>query len=282
MINFLHTNLPQAVLIKIGPFSVHWYGLLIALGLIIGTQLILFLAKQYREDKQIYVDLIFGLMLWGIIGARLYDVIIEYEYYFDNIKEIFMIWHGGLAIHGGLIGGGLYLFYFSRRHNKNFWFLGALLVPALALAQTIGRFGNYFNQELYGRPTNLPWGIPIAASHRLPELSAFTYFHPTFLYESFGNFIIFIILLILHKKIKIHHRQKFRFIVFVYFFSYSLLRFSLEWVRVDPTWQILGWRWPQIVSLGVFLSSAWFWKKELITGARLANTKIKFLIDRDW
>ena len=273
MFYFLHNNIPQAILIKIGPISIYWYGLLIALGLIIGTQIVFYLAKQYQENKDLLADLIFGLMLAGLIGARLYDVSIEYEYYFDNISEIVKVWHGGLAIHGGLIAAGFYLWFFSRRRGKNFWFLGSLLTPALAFAQAIGRFGNYFNQELYGRPTNLPWGIPIEAGHRLPELSAFSYFHPTFIYESLGNLIIFMILLFMHKKIDNRFGQKYWLIVFVYFFAYSLLRFNLEWIRVDPTWEFFGWRWPQIVSLAVFAALAWLGKKELSHFVRLIITK---------
>jgi phosphatidylglycerol:prolipoprotein diacylglycerol transferase len=144
--------------------------------------------------------------------------------------------------------------------------LAGIFAPALALGQAIGRWGNYFNQELFGKPTDLPWGIPIDLMNRPHLYISADYFHPTFLYEFFGDLIIFVVLLWLIKKFVAAKEEKAtgaKIVLLVYLMMYSILRFSLEFLRTDTTAYFFNWRWPQIISLIIFIISAilLFWPK---------------------
>jgi phosphatidylglycerol:prolipoprotein diacylglycerol transferase len=258
--NFLHTYHPGPLLISFGPIHIYWYGFFIIIGIILGLALSLKLADYYVIKKDDLVDLAFYLILGGIIGARIYEIFLSWGYYQNNLLAIFKIWQGGLAIHGAIILGTVIVFYFSQKKKINFWLLAFLITPSLALAQAIGRWGNYFNQELFGRPTNLPWGIPIDVYHRPLEYIGNIYFHPTFLYEAGGDFLIFIILIVAHisiirKKPKDAERKELtdNYIAgfMVYVFLYSLLRFGLEFIRIDKAPMLFNLRWPQIFSLAV-------------------------------
>jgi phosphatidylglycerol:prolipoprotein diacylglycerol transferase len=260
MINFLHNYQPSSLLISFGLFHIYWYGFFIIIGIILGLALSLKLAEYYEIKKDDLIDLAFYLILGGIISARTYDVFLSWDYYQNNLLAILKIWQGGLAIHGAIILGAIITFYFSKKKKISFWLLAFLITPSLALAQAIGRWGNYFNQELFGQPTNLPWGIPIDIFNRPLEYVDKIYFHPTFLYESIGNFLIFVILIIAHILI-IRKKQKgaeqkellnnYTAGFMIYAFLYSFLRFSLEFIRIDKTPIIFNLRWPQIFSLGV-------------------------------
>jgi len=265
MFNFLHTFRPEPILISIGPVDIHWYGLFVLLGALAAVFVAVKLAPYYNVDKDTVFDLAFWLVIGGIVGARIYDVFLEFPYYLNNPSDVFKIWQGGLAIHGGIIAGTIIIWIFAKKRaraklgsaRENFWLLAALLAPGLALAQAIGRWGNYFNQELFGLPTNLPWGIPIDIINRPAEYVNSAFFHPTFLYESLGNLIIFIILTFIHiwiiKQTRITNYElritNFTLIVICYLMLYSALRFSLEFVRIDTTPELFGLRFPQIVSL---------------------------------
>jgi len=206
------------------------------------------LARKAGVNEDDIYDLSFLLILGGLIGARIYDVFLEYDYYASYPLEIFKIWKGGLAIHGAIIAGLIILIFFARKKSIGLLKLSSIIVLPLAIGQAIGRFGNYFNQELFGRPTELPWGIPINLLNRPSGFESFQYFHPTFLYESIGLLIISVILLLWIKT----ERQKTTESIFplsFYVLSYSLLRFSLEFIKIDSTPEIIGLRWPQIMSL---------------------------------
>ena len=203
MISFLHNFQPQALLLNFGALHIYWYGLFMVLGICAALTTTLILARYYKVAANTLIDLAFWLIIGGLIGARLYDVCLELPYYINQPLDIFKIWQGGLAIHGALIGGTIVLLIFikkiSQATNENYWLsfwkLTALLTPGVALGQAIGRWGNYFNQELFGRPTNMPWGIPIDIINRPLQFMTTNYFQPTFLYESAGDFFIFIILI---------------------------------------------------------------------------------------
>jgi phosphatidylglycerol:prolipoprotein diacylglycerol transferase len=256
MINFLHTNQPEALLLKFGPIEIYWYGLFIVIGILTAISISIKIAKYYNLEKTKIIDLSFYLIIFGIIGARLYHVFLELPYYFNNPLSILKVWQGGMAIHGALIAGVITLFFFAKKNKLNIFKLTAIITPGLALGQAIGRWGNYFNQELFGLPTDASWGIPIELNNRILEYISFEYFHPTFLYESIGNFFIFIILIALHvyiiKKDKI---KNFFFILItsLYLILYSILRFSLEFIRIDTTPDFLGLRFPQIISILIIL-----------------------------
>lgn len=250
MFNFLHTFQPQATITTIGPLDLRWYGLFLAAGVLAGLLLSLWLAKKDRTDTNLILDLSVWLIVSGLLGARLYEVILEWSYYKTNLGQIISIWQGGLAIHGAIIGGAIALFVFSSFKKLNFWRLTAICLPGLALGQAIGRWGNYFNQELFGRPTNLPWGIPIHPLYRPLEYLADSHFHPTFLYESLGCLIIALALFGLYNYgYKKWADKIYIWLIALYMLLYSWLRFGLEFIRVDETILIWGLRWPQIFSL---------------------------------
>lgn len=247
MIN-LHSFIPDPIFLDLGPIKIYWYGFFIVLGILAALTITIKLAAFYNIKKETIIDLTFYALIAGIIGARVYDVLLEYKYYFHNPLDIFKIWNGGLAIHGAIIGGTLAVWLYVRKNKLNFWQIGALAVPGLALAQAIGRWGNYFNQELYGKPSVLPWSIPIELEHRLVDYSSYNYFHPTFLYESIGSLFIFFVLIYLHYS-TIKQKLNFQFLVFFYLILYSSLRFSIEFLRIDPTLIFFGFRFPQLVSI---------------------------------
>ncbi|MFH1582878.1 MAG: prolipoprotein diacylglyceryl transferase [Candidatus Falkowbacteria bacterium] len=262
MFNFLHTFNPSPILATIGQINIYWYGFFIMLGALAAFAITLYLAKLYNIKTDLVIDLAFWLIISGLIGARLYNVFLELPYFLANPMDIFKIWQGGLAIHGAYLGGLIALWLFAKKHHHNFWQLAGLVITGLPLAQAIGRWGNYFNQELFGYPTNLPWGIPIDFINRPLAYFDSQYFHPTFLYESIGNLIIFLILISL--QIWIIKKQKlstpsYALCITSYTFLYSLLRFSTEFIRIDATPVLLGLRFPQIVSLLIiFLSLGYF------------------------
>lgn len=241
---FLHTFVPPAIAFSFGPLTIYWYGIIMAVAMAASIFLAVHLAPQRGVEKERILDLALWLIIGGIIGARLYDAALNISIYIHEPLEIIKIWHGGLAIHGALIGGLCALILYARRLRQDAWMLAAIIVPAVALGQAIGRWGNWFNQELFGLPTNAPWGIPIVPFNRPLGFESSQYFHPTFLYESIGNLAICIILyFLLQKKIAAPK------IIGWYAILYGCLRFALEYIKIDPTPVLFGWRWPQIVSL---------------------------------
>lgn len=213
--------------------------------------------KYYQISQNDIFDLSFWLIIGGIIGARIYDDLLQLPYYLKHPWQALAIWNGGLAIHGSIIAGLFIIFWFAHARKINFFKLSALLVPGLALGQAIGRFGNYFNQEIFGLPTNLPWGIPISVLNRPVDYVTFQYFHPTFLYESLGSLLIFGGLYFV--TIKLVKQQKLNVNTYIglsasYLISYSTLRFLLEFIRLDYAPLFLGLRFPQVMSLIIIVS----------------------------
>ncbi|NTW22250.1 prolipoprotein diacylglyceryl transferase [Candidatus Falkowbacteria bacterium] len=258
MFNFLHTANPEQILFSLGPIKVYWYGLCLVLGIVAALAVTKYLAKLQQISQETVDDLSFWLIINSIIGARIYDVLLEHQYYAQHPLDVLKIWQGGLAIHGAIIAGAATIFWYCRKNKLNFWQFAGLIVPGLALGQAIGRWGNYFNQELFGQPTNLPWGIPIDIFSRPAQFLNNEYFHPTFLYESLGSLAIFALLLYLtlytvkNRKDALLRTATSKFLVLAYLFLYSLLRFSLEFIRIDFAPTLFGWRWPQLVSLAAF------------------------------
>jgi len=200
-------------------------------------------------------DLSFYIIIFGIIGDRLAHVFLyDWEYYSQNLLDILKIWQGGLAIHGAIFTGILVLFIYARKKFLSFWLLADIFAPALVLGQTIGRWGNYFNQEIYGLPTDLPWGIPINLVNRVKGYESFTHFHPTFLYLSIWCLLIFMVLFFWHKKrIKVFKNtgiiKGVGNIFLSYLFLYSIGRFLVEFIRLDLQPEPLGLRMGQWLSL---------------------------------
>ncbi len=241
--NLLHYFHPNPIFFQIGGLKIHYYGLIIVLAVFSGLWILTSLAKKKNLRLDDIQDLFFWVVVIGILGARLYQVfVLNWNYYQNNLWAIFKIWEGGLAIHGAIILGLATLLVWSRKKKINFLRILDIGVPVLALGQALGRWGNYFNQELFGKPVS--WGIPIDLANRPRGFESYGFFHPTFLYESILDFILFLILLFLVRK-----GVKTGIPTLVYFLGYGLIRFSMEFIRIDSTLLVLGFRFPQIVSL---------------------------------
>jgi len=257
MFDFLHTFHPSPILAAFGPFIIRWYGLLFAVGSIVGILIIRSLALRYRLREETILGLCFTVLVSGFIGARLYHVLNELPYYWQHPLEIIMVWRGGLAFHGGLLAGLAALIVYCRRHGLHPLWATDLIVPGLLIGQAIGRWGNYFNQELFGRPTALPWGIPIDFSNRPTGMTQSMFFHPTFLYESLWNVLLFTLFFFWHRRAQKPGSggQRAGIITFAYLILSSLGRFATELLRVDRTPIIAGVRLPLLLSAGIALAS---------------------------
>ena len=199
--------------------DVMWYGVIISTGFLIGVVLALSESKRtgFKEDN--LLDFLLYAIPIGILGARAYYVIFSWDYYSQNLSQIINIRNGGLAIHGAVIAGVITGIIFCKIRKINFLELIDLVIPSLILGQAIGRWGNYVNQEAYGGPTDLPWGIMVNGQK----------VHPTFLYESIINILIFIFLLWFRKNKKASDGQIFG----LYLILYSSGRFFIEGLRTD-------------------------------------------------
>jgi len=251
---WLHFLPPNPIAWSVGNLNIYWYGITLAIAIIFAVLVFLYLGRKNDLSSDNILDVSTWLIIGGIIGARLYDVVLELPYYLNHPIDIFKIWQGGLAIHGGIIGGVIILIIFSKLKRLDVWKIIGALVPGLALGQAIGRWGNWFNQELFGRPTGLPWGIPIDFLKRPIGYESYDYFQPTFLYESLSLLVVAIILFILAKYKKINSK----IILAWYLITYGLIRFILEFIKIDTTPTFLNLRWPQVASLVMIIIGGYF------------------------
>ncbi|ABA21589.1 Prolipoprotein diacylglyceryl transferase [Trichormus variabilis ATCC 29413] len=253
---FLFTS-PGPVLVEIGPITIRWYGLLIATAVLIGVSLSQYLAKRRQVNPDLLSDLSIWLVIGAIPAARIYYVLFQWSEYAQHPERIIAIWQGGIAIHGAIIGGTLAALIFAKLKRVPFWQLADLVAPSLILGQAIGRWGNFFNSEAFGRPTNLPWKLYIPIERRPPDLASFEYFHPTFLYESIWDLMVFALLITLFfRSLAGKPRLKVGTLFMVYLATYSLGRLWIEGLRTDSL--MLGpLRIAQVVSLtGITLGLA--------------------------
>lgn len=241
----------EKVALDLGPIQIYWYSIFIFIGMLVACFLIYKEAKKRGIDEDFLVNLTFNTIIIGIIGARLYYVLFNFSYYLDNPVEIFQIWNGGLAIHGGIIAGLLFIIYYCKKHEVNLWKMLDIIVVGLIIAQAIGRWGNFFNSEAYGPITTAAHlkslGIPqfiIDGMYILGE-----YRQPTFFYESVWCLFGFLAMLIIrqYKYLKIGQLTSF------YLIWYGIIRFIIEAMRTDSL--MLGpLKMAQLVSL-VFIVS---------------------------
>ncbi len=240
---------PGPILFEIGPIVVRWYGFLIASAVLIGVTLSQYLAKRRQINPDFIADAALWIVISAILGARIYYVLFQWQEYAQNPQDIIAIWKGGIAIHGAIIGGALAIAIFAKINKLSVWQLTDVLAPSVILGQAIGRWGNFFNSEAFGRPTNLPWKLYIPSNRRPPDLAQFEYFHPTFLYESIWNILVFAVLIYLFFwGLKHRNRLKAGTLTLVYFVAYSLGRLWIEGLRTDSL--MLGsLRIAQVVSL---------------------------------
>ena len=226
---------PGPELIQLGPFTLRWYGLLIAAAVLIGLNLSSRLARGRDLENGLISDLLPLLVLASVLGARAYYVAFEWRNYSDNWIKALAIWEGGIAIHGALIAGTLTLILFCRWRRQSFWDLLDVLVPSLALGQAIGRWGNFFNSEAFGVPTDLPWKLFVPYQNRPVVYADAQFFHPTFLYESIWNLVLFLLLIVLFRR---GEQGKMTLpsgaLACTYLLGYSLGRIWIEGLRIDP------------------------------------------------
>jgi len=240
---------PGPILVKLGPLTIRWYGLLIASAVLIGVSLSQYLAKRRNVDPNAIADLAIWLVIGAIPCARLYYVLFEWNQYAQRPEDIIAIWKGGIAIHGAMLGGLIATIIFARVQKLSVWLLADLVVPSLILGQAIGRWGNFFNSEAFGSPTNLPWKLYISPQHRPPAYLDYQYFHPTFLYESLWNVLIFGILITLFfRDLQRKPHLKVGTLALIYLVGYSAGRIWIEGLRTDSL-MVGPLRIAQIVSL---------------------------------
>lgn len=245
---------PDSVIFSINGFDVYYYGVLMGLAIVVG----LFVANKFAECCYGYKNVIFDIapivLLSGIFGARLYFCIFNYSYYFHNPLEILNFRGGGLSIHGAFLGGILSLIYVVYKNRLNFMQICDSFCFALPLAQAIGRWGNFFNSEAFGRPTNLPWGVYIPVENRPEQYINCSFFQPTFLYESVLDLVIFCVLILLQKTKKIKTGN----LTAIYFILYSIVRILVESIRIDCTTFVFGIPAPIVVSSIIIIVSCFY------------------------
>ena len=244
---------PSDGTLDIGPLSIHAYGLMIALGVIAGVWLS---GRRLQASGAGTRDDMANIAMWGvaagIIGARIYYIITDASEPWREPDKWLQVWKGGLGIPGGLILGTLAGIWAAKRRNVPVPMLLTAAAPAIPLSQAIGRWGNWFNQELFGRPTTLPWGLEIDDANLPDGYASGTLFHPTFLYESLWNFALCGVLLLIDKKMRLRPGR----LMAVYVMGYSIGRFWVESLRIDPANSGGGWRLNQWTAAVFFVLSA--------------------------
>jgi phosphatidylglycerol:prolipoprotein diacylglycerol transferase len=259
---------PGAIAFQLGPIVIRWYGILMATAIVVG----LWVGYRQARREELPADDIISVGQWsilvGLVGARLYEVAFNWDYYGRFPWKIVAVWEGGLAMHGGLIVGPLFGVWLAKR-----WRLPVLrgldvVGASMVLGQAIGRWGNFFNEEAFGRPTELPWKLYISPEHRPLGYAQFEYFHPTFLYESIWDFAVFLMLI---WWLRPRLRSSPGALFFAYVGLYSIGRFVIEALRLDSFW--LGpFRVPQLASvLGIIVAivgMVWARRRALAPGAR--------------
>jgi prolipoprotein diacylglyceryl transferase len=230
---------PSPTVFEVGPFALRYYGLCIALGIAVATWLTGRELVRKGYDSTMALDSLFFVIPPGFVGARAYHVVTDYGLYADDpIPGIFEVWNGGLGIYGAVAGGFLGLLLFAWYRGVSPLVLADAAAPGVVLGQAIGRWGNYFNQELFGRPTDLPWAIRIAPENRPAEFADAEAFHPTFLYESIWNILVCLALLWIAHRFA--NRLSDGDVMLLYVSLYSVGRFFVETLRVDPAFLIGG------------------------------------------
>lgn len=240
---------------QLGPLSVHWYGVIIGVGALLGLWLALRECEKRGINKDTFIDLILFAIPIAIICARIYYVSFEWDYYQRHPNEIIKIWHGGIAIHGGLIGAVLTAIVFTKVKKVSFWKIADVAAPSILLAQAIGRWGNFINQEAHGEAVSRAF----LENLHLPEFIINqmyidgTYYHPTFLYESLWN-LAGVVILVLLRRASMRRGE----IFLSYLIWYSIGRFFIEGMRTDSLMLTEHLRIAQMISIAIFVVAVLF------------------------
>jgi prolipoprotein diacylglyceryl transferase len=251
---------PSDGVLRLGPVPLHMYGLMIAIGVLVAAWVgrTRYVRKGGTDDPEVvkeraedFDSVAFWAVIGGIIGARLYHVITDYQLFEGHWERTVQIWNGGLAIWGAVVGGAVAAWIVGRRRGLVFADVADSIVPGLAFAQAIGRWGNWFNQELFGGPSSLPWAVEIDRAHRPAGYEKYTTFQPTFLYESLWCLALGFALLWVDRRFKLARGQLFA----LYAAGYTAFRFVMEEMRIDPAHTIGPLRVNAWVSVLVFVIS---------------------------
>jgi phosphatidylglycerol---prolipoprotein diacylglyceryl transferase len=260
MISLAAIASPSQNVIEIGPLTIHFYGILIALGVIVAIVVSRLRYVRFGGSGELFERVAIWAVIIGFLGARAGYVVTHTGRFFgDTFRPWAMlyIWEGGLALYGGLLFGTLTVIYLMRRRHGDLFAFGDAVAVGIPLAQAIGRLGNYFNQELFGTPSDLPWAIIIDPVNRPAGYEQFETFHPTFAYEALWNALILVPLILwLERRGKLAKGASFG----VYVVMYALIRFLMELMRTDTTFRVLGISRNGWVSVAAMLFGAgWIW-----------------------
>ena len=238
-------------IIDLGIISIHWYSILLFIAILIGSNLAIKEAKKHGFEEDFMVNLLFLTVIIGIVGARIYYVIFNFDYYQNNLLEIFKVWNGGLAIHGGIIAGVITVIFLAKKYHLNFLKLLDMAAPSLILAQAIGRWGNFFNNEAHGIATT----YTNLKNLFVPEFIingmniGGIYYLPTFYFESLWCLLGFIVLILIRK----YKYIKIGTTTCIYLMWYSIGRFFIEAWRTDSL-MLGGFKVAQIISVILFIA----------------------------
>lgn len=251
---------PGEIAFNIFNFPVYSYGIILAFAVFLGVCTAEILAKKFSDiPENFFVDNSPVVIIAGILGARLYYCIVNYPYYIHNPLEIFDIRQGGLSIHGMLIAGIVTVYFLAKKYRVNLLRLLDVLACAVILAQSAGRWGNFFNSEAFGYPTDGNWGVFIPVSQRPVEFLNYEFFHPAFLYESFLDLVVFVLLIFILR------RTRAGCTFFWYLILYSVVRIFVEYFRIDSVLNIGGFPIAQVVSVLLIIAG--------LVGLRAVNCK---------
>jgi phosphatidylglycerol---prolipoprotein diacylglyceryl transferase len=246
---------PAHGILHIGPLQLHAYGLMLAIAVLAAAKIADLRWRRTGSDPKVIAEIAVPVVAAGVIGARVYHLFTGYKWSEGGIAGAFEIWKGGLSIWGAVAGGLIAAVFLARRRNIDTLLLLDAVGPAVVVAQAIGRWGNWFNQELFGRPSKLPWALEIDVAHRPARYLSSATFQPTFLYESLWCLLVFGTIVWLERHRGLVKGQAFALYVAMYTFG----RIFFEWMRVDPASKILGVRFNLLLSAALSLGAAiWF------------------------
>ncbi len=240
---------PGEVAFSILSFPVYWYGIILAFAALIGVVCAEIIARKLFPEipENLFIDNSPLVIVIGIVGARLYYCAVNFAYYIQHPFEILDIRQGGLSIHGMIIAGIAAVYFLAKKYKLSFLKLLDILACAVILAQSVGRWGNFFNSEAFGYPTGGHWGLVIPVAQRPFEYLSYELFHPTFLYESFLDFAVFFVLFFILRR-----KQKGE-TFFWYLILYSLIRIFVEYFRIDSVLNVAGMPIAQLVSVLIII-----------------------------
>ncbi len=243
---------PPVNVIEIGPLDIHFYGILIGIGVVVAMVITERRYVRFGGDPKDVEKAAFWAVVIGFLGARVAYISTHLSRFEGRWLHMFAIWEGGLALFGGLTGGALAAIWVMKRRGGDFPAFADAVAVGLPAAQAIGRWGNYFNQELFGTPTDLPWGLEIARPYRPAAYLEAETFHPTFLYESLWNVGVIVLLLSIERRFRLRRGS----ILLIYFMAYGTGRFLLELIRTDTTFRFLGLSRNGWVAMAVVIGGA--------------------------